>query len=139
MSSISECVIDIFLCAAIEIHLVVLISFGRNQLPLPERMRNIKHTEMPEPIPLRTGLRIQRQHIIIHTSGGFMVNFVFEWSSIETRGFGLVQSPISTDSNTMFYFFRGSESVLRGKTIQHPQFICCAKKPPCIPPWTIFL
>jgi hypothetical protein len=67
-----------------------------------------------------------------------MVNFVFEWSSIETRSFGLVQSPICTHSNPMFYFFRSSKSILWSKAIQHSQFIPGAKKPPSVSSWAIF-
>src|SRR3954469_6443384 len=100
MSSILRRSHNLLLFAIIEINLMILIP------------------KMPEPIPLRTRLGIQRQNIIIDRPRSFVINMLMELLSAETGHFRHVHRPICRDPYSVNYLFRCGECCFWGETVE---------------------
>jgi hypothetical protein len=97
------------------------------------------NTKMPEPVPLGTGLCVQRQDIVIHRPRRLVMDFLFERNTIEARDLWLIQTPIRRYSDTMDYLPRRSNCVVGRQPVEHSQLISWAKKSPRISTRSVFL
>lgn len=112
MNPVSLSIHNLLLRAPIEKHLMILIRYPLSALfspihiPIP-----LSLTKMPESIPLRATLRIERQRIIIHRPRLFMVDLLFKRLPAKTRHVRFIQRPIRRDPNPMDDFGGGSDGV----------------------------
>lgn len=112
---------NVFLCAAIEVYLMILISFILISCTLPPLGNPIlsQLTKMPKPIPLRTPLRIKRQNIIIHRPRHLVKNVLMKRLPSKTRHFGLIQLPIRRDPYPVDDFCSCRDGVGGCEAVEH--------------------
>jgi hypothetical protein len=128
---------NMLLRTPIEINLMILIPclISASCLSLPF---TFSLTKMSKPIPLRATLRIELYFIVIDRPRLLMLNRMLELRSPEPRHFRLIQCPVSTYPDAVYYFFACGEGRLWCEAIQHPEFVCGAKETPGVTSRPIF-
>ena len=143
MRSVSVRAVDVVLGAAVEVDLVVLVSWASCWLACSREWADVRsvveRTVVSESVPLGTRLRVESQDVVVHGPRGFVVYSVLKAGSVEAGSLGLVEGPVCTDSDAVLDFFRRRQCVLCGQTVQHPQLVCGTEESPGVPSWAILL
>lgn len=83
--------------------------------------------KMPQPVPLRAGLGVEVQDVIVDRGGGDVGDGLGERDAIEGGRGNAIQRPVGGDANPIADFARGGTGSVGGEEIQHATLVVGSK------------
>lgn len=95
---------------------------------------------MPQPIPLRSALGVEQNHIVVHRPRGLVLDMVVEDLTIEEGMSGFTEWPVERHSLADLDLLGCCElHRLVGEQIQAAELVGCAKQPPGVTRRTVLV
>lgn len=94
---------------------------------------------MSESIPLRAGLGVEGQDVIVDAFGQHVMDSLLKRLPFETGDSGTNETPVGRYSNPVLDLSSCLPCVLGGEPVEHPQVVIVAEETPCIAWRPVFL